>query len=134
MTDLIEVKTADLVGEALGWAVGTTEGMTLELAAPSGYIIFYRVVYRRGGDTSWVLQRYNPWEDWGQVGRLVLKHEVSLRSPQHVEDAWVAWVPLGGRGYAQAGNDPLIAICRAIVAADLGDTVKVPKLLKPLPQ
>ncbi|TRZ56251.1 DUF2591 domain-containing protein, partial [Pseudomonas alloputida] len=27
MTDLIEVKTANLVGEALGWAVGTAEGL-----------------------------------------------------------------------------------------------------------
>ncbi|WP_313446928.1 phage protein NinX family protein, partial [Pseudomonas sp.] len=34
MTDLIEVKTADLVGEALGWAVGKAEGLNLELVPP----------------------------------------------------------------------------------------------------
>ncbi|WP_313447383.1 phage protein NinX family protein, partial [Pseudomonas sp.] len=34
MTDLIGVKTSDLVGEALGWAVGTAEGLNLELVPP----------------------------------------------------------------------------------------------------
>ena len=36
MTDLIEVKTADLAGEALGWAIGKAEGLDLQLAPP-GY-------------------------------------------------------------------------------------------------
>ena len=34
MTDLIGVKTADLVSEALGWAVGKAEGLNLELVPP----------------------------------------------------------------------------------------------------
>lgn len=29
MTDLIEVKTADLSGKTLGWAAGTAEGLDL---------------------------------------------------------------------------------------------------------
>ena len=36
MTDLIEVKAADLSGEALGWAVGKAEDLDLQLAEP-GY-------------------------------------------------------------------------------------------------
>ncbi len=34
MTDLIEVKTADLAGEALSWAVGKAEGLDVLIAPP----------------------------------------------------------------------------------------------------
>lgn len=36
MSELIEVKTADLVGEQLAWAVGKAEGLDVRLAPP-GY-------------------------------------------------------------------------------------------------
>ncbi|MGE7352314.1 phage protein NinX family protein, partial [Pseudomonas qingdaonensis] len=34
MSDLIEVKTADLVGEQLAWAVAKAEGLDVHVAKP----------------------------------------------------------------------------------------------------
>ncbi|ERL02451.1 hypothetical protein O999_05960 [Pseudomonas putida LF54] len=62
MTDLIEVKTADLVGEALGWAVGKAEGIDVFLAPPQ-YGNSWRVFARYGGQAIEHTKRYNPWED-----------------------------------------------------------------------
>jgi hypothetical protein len=129
MTDLIEVKTADLSGEALGWAVGKAEGLELELVGPSGYITFFRVFYRRGGKASWVLERFNPWEDWALGGPLIEQHMVSLHCPQSTDDVWAAWVITDKGEFCQGGDNAVIAACRAIVSAKLGDTVKVPKEL-----
>lgn len=134
MTDMIEVKTADLAGEALGWAVGKAEGLELELAGPSGYITFYRVFYRRGGKTSWVFERFNPWENWALGGPLIDRLRIGLSAPPAIdlnnEIGWQAR-PDDGMTFWHSGTTALIATCRAIVAAKLGDTVQVPKELRP---
>lgn len=129
MTALIEVKTADLAREALGWAVGKAEGLEMEIAVPSGYITFSRVFYRRGGKVSWVLERFNPWEDWAVGGPVMQKHNVSLHCPQPEWHYWAAWITDNGKDVAQGAHLPLPAACRAIVAHKLGDTVQVPKEL-----
>ena len=71
MTDLIGVKTADLVSEALGWAVGKAEGLNLELVPPQ-YGNPWRVFARYQGQAIEHTKRYNPWEDWALAGPLVL--------------------------------------------------------------
>lgn len=133
MTDLIEVKAADLTGEALGWAVGKAEGLELELAGPSGYITFYRVLRRRGGKASWVYERYNPWENWALGGPLIDKHRVWLEPPvaSFKYEALIYGADGALAAYSGQCDSSLIATCRAIVAAKLGDTVKVPKVLLP---
>lgn len=52
-------------------------------------------------------------------------HEVS-------DDYWEAWVTGREEHRYKGGDAPLVAICRAVVASQLGDTVKVPaELFKP---
>lgn len=128
MTDLIEVKTADLVGEALGWAVGKAEGLNLELVPPQ-YGNPWRVFARYQGQAIEHTKRYNPGEDWALGGPLIEKHMVSLHCPQSTDDVWASWVITNKGEFCQAGDNALIATCRAIVAAKLGDTVQVPKEL-----
>ncbi|EPN6726292.1 DUF2591 domain-containing protein [Pseudomonas putida] len=131
MTELIEVKTADLVGEALGWAVGTAEGLDLQLAEPGYNGVPWRVFARYQGQAIEHTKRFNPWEDWALGGPLMHKHNVSLRCPQEERDYWAAWITDNGKDVADGADLPLPAACRAIVAQKLGDTVQVPKELMP---
>ncbi|CAH0646709.1 MULTISPECIES: DUF2591 domain-containing protein [Pseudomonas] len=130
MTDLIEVKAADLVGEALGWAVGMAEGLELELEPPH-YNTSWRVFARHRYTVTEQAKRFNPWEDWAVGGPLLQKHNVSLHCPQKDWDYWAAWITENGKDVAQGADFPLPAACRAIVAHKLGDTVQVPKELMP---
>ena len=131
MTDLIEVKTADLAGEALGWAVGKAEGVDLQLAPPGYNGVPWRVFARYQGQAIEHTKRFNPWEDWAVGGPLIEKRMVSLHCPQSTDDVWAGWVITDKGEFCQAGDSALIAACRAIVAAKLGDTVQVPKELMP---
>ncbi|MCK2116660.1 MULTISPECIES: DUF2591 domain-containing protein [Pseudomonas] len=130
MTDLIEVKTADLVGEALGWAVGMADGLELEMEPPH-YNTSWRVFARHRYTVTEQAKRFNPWEDWAVGGPLLQKHNVSLHCPQKDWDYWAAWITENGKDVAQGADFPLPAACRAIVAHKLGDTVQVPKELMP---
>ena len=130
MTNLIEAKTADLVGEQLGWAVGKAEGLDVLLAPPI-YGNPWRVFVRHTGEVTIREVRYNPWDDWALGGPLIEKHMVSLHCPQSTDDVWAGWVITDKGEFCQAGDSALIASCRAIVAARLGDTAQVPKELMP---
>lgn len=129
MTDLIEVKTADLAGEALGWAVGKAEGLDLQLTPPGYNGVPWRVFARYQGQAIEHTKRFNPWEDWAVGGPLIEKRMVSLHCPQSTDDVWAGWVITDKGEFCQAGDSAPIAACRAIVSAALGDTVQVPKEL-----
>jgi len=123
MTDPIEVKTADLVGEALGWAVGKAEGLDVFLAPPQ-YGNPWRVFARYQATATERIKRYNPWEDWALAGPLLEKHRVWM----HVSGTtWSALIS----GWVGGEERPTVAICRSIITAKFGDTVQVPKELMP---
>lgn len=123
MTDLIEVKTADLVGEALGWAVGKAEGLDVYLEPPGYNGVPWRVFARYQGEAIVHTKRYNPWEDWALAGLLLDKHRISLI---YAFEEYEALIGMTGSGYHPSST---IAVCRAIVATKIGDTVQVPKEL-----
>ncbi|MGN8259454.1 phage protein NinX family protein [Pseudomonas sp. SMSB3] len=137
MTKLIKVKTGDLAGEALGWAVGKAEGLDLFLAPPE-YGNPWRVFARYQASETEHTKRYNPWKDWALGGLLIDKHHVQTsfngsgfsRSP--TGEYWCAYVcrPSGQQEFPSGGGpNALTAVCRAIAQAKLGDTVQVPKEL-----
>lgn len=128
MTDLIEVRTADLTGEALGWAVGKAEGLDVLLAPPQ-YGNPWRVFARYQATATEHTKRHNPWQDWALGGPLIEKNMVSLHCPQSTDDVWAGWVITDKGEFCQGGDSALIASCRSIVAAKLGDAVQVPKEL-----
>jgi len=119
------VKTADLVSEALGWAVGKAEGLNLELVPPQ-YGNPWRVFARYQGQAIEHTKRYNPWEDWALAGPLVLKHKLSI-DPRRNAGTWGAY----SDRWVNACKTPQIAVCLAVVIATLGHTVQVPKELMP---
>jgi hypothetical protein len=98
------VKTSDLIGPALDWAVAKCEGVPVE--AP-GY------VWEIG---KWVNQ-YST--DWAQGGPIIEREGIDLvkmhGSGWHAELKRIAH-----------GPTPLIAAMRAYVASKLGDEVEIP--------
>ena len=129
MTDLIEVKTADLTGEALGWAVGKAEGLDLQLAPPGYNGVPWRVFALYQGQAIEHTKRYNPWEDWALGGPLIDKYEADFQWAR--PGMLRAVVSVGQSVRAARAETHLLAAGRAIVSAALGDTVRVPKELMP---
>ena len=130
MTDLIEVKTADLAGEALHWAVAIAENLE-PFVQPPEYGNPHRVFLPK---KYYIGERYTPSTDWSQGGPLIEKYNVQLSFNGHRSGGFCAYVcndngveyrPSGG------GRTHLVAACRAVVASKFPNVVKVPKELMP---
>ncbi|WP_455923330.1 phage protein NinX family protein [Pseudomonas putida] len=134
MTELVEVGTPDLSGEALNWAVGKAEGLDVFLAPPV-YGNPWRVFVRYAGEVTIRDVRYAPQGCWADGGPLIDKHIECLESFAGATEWSAACFGSGGPMaiilHRHSGETALIAACRAIVAAKLGDTVQVPKELIP---
>lgn len=125
MTDLIEVKTVDLAGEALAWAVAKAEGLEPKLEAPhygNGWRVFCDTTF--GGS-----KRYNPQEDWALGGPLIDKYYPTFSFVGGLTRAEV--ILASGESFPVTATNYLVAACRTIAAARHGETVQVPKELMP---
>jgi len=142
MSDMIEVKTTHLTGLALNYAVGIADGRELELPCTSigrQYVAWCDpFVVKRDGKPDFhdkTRRRWEPSSDWSQGGQLIEAHAITL-APYSMDlgglpHYWVA-EPWGECPLPIDGDTPLIAACRAVVAAKLGEIVKVPaELVKP---
>lgn len=116
MTSMIEVKVAELSGPALDWAVAQAEGHPVSILGGELLDSYPEDCPCYGNGL------YEPSADWGQGGPLIDKHRMSFEDG--VTDFYA--VCAGGEGYGPAH---LVAACRAIVSAALGDTVQVPSEL-----
>ncbi|MBC3948331.1 phage protein NinX family protein [Pseudomonas folii] len=128
MTNLVEMKTADLTGEALNCSVAKALGLHVYLAEPH-YMNAHRVMVRYTPEGCHFEQekRFQPSTDWAQGGELIDKYEIVFAFfPDDAERYWASCCSMSGEEY---GPTHLIAACRAIVASVLGDTVSVPKEL-----
>lgn len=144
MTAFAEVDTATLKGEALNWAACVADGLTPHLEAPhygNGWRVF--VVRNRGASTY--SERYQPESDWGQGGQLMDKHNVELmrfgEQAFYERDPYWNQKPCVGayiREYhgctynevhieqCVTADTRLVAVCRAVVMANLGPVVSIP--------
>lgn len=129
MTDLIEVTTAELVGEALGWAVGKAEGMDVYLEPPGYNGVPWRVFARYRGQVIEHTKRYNPWEDWSLAGALQDKYVRLVERSADGESVAITWRPGSCREGEGWGDTTPVAVCRSIVELIRGDIVQVPKEL-----
>ncbi|MBL7231423.1 MAG: DUF2591 domain-containing protein [Pseudomonas sp.] len=122
MTEFVEVKTSELTGAALDWAVAKAEGMPALIYPTDPHYVYIDMPGRGCGP-------YMPSHAWFEGGPLIEKYKLDIGAPMENQNGpWNAateWAhPLGYKG-----DTPLIAACRAIVASVLGDTVSVPKEL-----
>ncbi|MCK0547904.1 phage protein NinX family protein [Pseudomonas syringae pv. aptata] len=116
MSELVEVKTPDLVGTALDWAVAKVEGVELALVGDYPHVVV-------GGR---LLGNYRPSTNWSQCGPLIEKYKPEFEVNRFNDTVWAR---LQGSDLKSRGETHLIAACRAIVALVLGETVSVPKEL-----
>jgi len=103
------MKTSELTGAALDWAVAKANGNT-------GHFL---------------IDGYSPSTNWAQGGPIIEREGINLDNYAKNPN-WSAWTPAPERdsGEAQAyGPTPLIAAMRCYVASKLGDTIDVPEAL-----
>uniref|UniRef100_A0AAU6W484 DUF2591 domain-containing protein n=1 Tax=Pseudomonas phage Aurca01 TaxID=3138527 RepID=A0AAU6W484_9VIRU len=131
MSEFVEVKTADLIGAALDWAVAQVEEVkTIMLSPrfkePKKPFALYGSMAMPIGDGE---QGYAPSTCWHCGGPLIEKYKLDIGAPlENKCGPWNAATEWGNfTGYN--AETPLIAACRAIVASVLGETVSVPKEL-----
>ncbi len=116
----MKIKTSELTGDFLVWAVATCEGM---LAEPWLW-----------GDEQEVLMRYKFPTNWEHGGPIIEREEIGIKRNAPCSDGrqWEASgsITAKGAGYQFAyGPTPLIAAMRCYVASKLGDEVDVPEEL-----
>ncbi len=109
------MKTSELTGAALDWAVAKAEGKEMKA---------WRT-YKR-------LNQVNYTTDWAQGGAIIEQERINLHCGDGTwgvkEGIWEASHP--DSLYVQRGNTPLEAAMRVYVAAKLGDEVEVPDNVK----
>jgi hypothetical protein len=125
----MKIKTSELTGAALNWAVAKCEGVSF-VHGDCEYELDGRV-FQRGGCS--VERRYST--DWSQGGPIIERKGIGLlkvrnRLPHQQWDA-------GEEGETETefwgivcGPTPLIAAMRCHVIDELGDEVDIPEELK----
>lgn len=115
---MVQVKTAELIGKALDYAVAVAEGHPLCEECMSGAVAL--IIGTGYGD----LEPFAPSTDWGTGGALLEKHAIGFVG----QDAfnWLAFSSPADETHRGIGPTHLIAACRLIVAATTGLVVSVP--------
>ena len=108
------MKTSELTGHALDWAVAMCEGIDHDTAALN--IMF-------GDDNDWFLA---PSTDWAQGGPIIEAWMIDVGT---YRGAWRAARHVGSLPTYGYGPTPLIAAMRCYVASKLGDDVEIPEAL-----
>jgi hypothetical protein len=102
----MKVKTSELTGVALDWAVCVCEG-----ESPSRYT------------------QYST--DWAQAGPIVEREKIELgHMYSDRKFFWIATRSENGALSEESGPTPLIAAMRCYVASQLGDEIEIPEELQ----
>jgi Protein of unknown function (DUF2591) len=111
----MKIKTNQLTGAALDWAVAKCEGVTVLPKMRGGcYVTLNK------GET--VLLCYST--DWAQGGPIIEREKTTL---EWTGEDWMSYIRHDEEFF---GPTPLIAAMRCYVASKLGDEVEIPEELK----
>lgn len=105
----MKVKTTDLPGSALDWAVAKCEGESF----PKCWVLVQ-------GD-GWE-ELYQPSTDWSQGGPIIEREKIEVGL---TEDLYDRWFSCKGK-FLYYGPTPLVAAMRCYVASKLGEEVELP--------
>ncbi|MBD2822648.1 DUF2591 family protein [Xenorhabdus sp. 42] len=137
----MKLKTSELTGRALDFSVAQAIGMDIYICGrvsddEYGWIGNYNVtaaafekpIITVGflGDIRIEYQgtskEYSPSTDWSQCGHLIEKYKVKVEYSSHV---WLASCK-NKRRLISLGRTPQIAICRAVIDAQIGSEIDIP--------
>ena len=137
------MKTSELTGHALNWAVAMAEGDKVyrpRLGRPSDWD--KEAYLKDGSDDRWVVRvqnprvahfvdwTYNPSGDWMQGGPIIEREGISVmyrtgvRMIANINGQYEQTI-----GHRHKGNLGLIVAMRCYVASKLGDDIEIPKEL-----
>ena len=120
MTEWISVKTSELRGQALDWAVAS---------ALNGKPVFLKVFGSNtlGFDITNLVIHGNvkPTRDWGQCGVLIDEYGIEFKWLSDVVIEAYSYTMIENRAW---GYNHREAVCR-LIAMELGETVMVPSIL-----
>tara|TARA_R110000868_G_scaffold90159_1_gene250567 strand:+ start:2700 stop:3011 length:312 start_codon:yes stop_codon:yes gene_type:complete len=103
------MKTSELTGVALDWAVAKCEGVEVR-------ILERQIVWP---------EDYAPSTDWAQGGPIIQQEKIDVMYEHDMR-----WIAVPQKGVESHGPTPLIAAMRCYVASKLGDDIEIPKDLK----
>lgn len=112
----MKLKTSELQGAALDWAVAKCEGWPLDIWFDEDQLPMVR-------DDE--VPEYKPSTDWSQGGPIIEREELSGLKCYGIGN----WECNNGDIFCE-GPTPLIAAMRCFVASKLGDEIEVPEELK----
>jgi hypothetical protein len=121
----MKVKTSDLIGPALDWAVAQCEGFPTR-NHDENYIM---------ADVGGMWDYFSPSTDWAQGGPIIereLIRTIPWMEGTNVDSAkcwWAGKYIASGDSFGFTGPTPLIAAMRCYVISKLGDTVDIPEEL-----
>jgi len=124
------MKTSELTGDALNWAVAKCEGYVVTSDGIS-------TLLKRGGELL-VLGpgssplNYSPQTNWAQGGPIIERERISIHHLQS-GNYWLAQPQTTIKNVKPKGvygPTPLIATMRYFVASKLGDEIEIPKELE----
>lgn len=113
------MKTSELTGAALDWAVAKCEGIELIDGCYNRLLVDGRMSIGQS-----MLSPYKPSTDWAQGGAIIEREGISLFNC-YGDSEWSA----STEAYEYHATTPLIAAMRCYVASKLGDEVDVPEEL-----
>ena len=130
----MKIKTQDLTGPALDWAV--LEALKPDLKHPerAGVSTFGPLFGKGYKYPSWGATKYAPSRDWKEGGPIIERERIQLRDHKDIDGHWTAMTHVidGGmvlRSIFEDGPTPLVAAMRAYVASKMGDDIDVPNEL-----
>jgi len=106
------MKTSELTGAALDWAVAKAEGRTDVRVDDDGELV--------GQD------EFDYSTDWAQGGPIIEREKIAV---WHRGDEWPWRAQQSDTSHLKGGTTPLIAAMRCYVASKLGKEVEIPKEL-----
>ncbi len=122
------MKTSELTGAQLDWAVAKSKGVAVEIRRHSSHPML--LIFERGDE-------YGPSYNWSQGGPIIDRKGITV-GPYHdkgerVPNSWQAYAGWDHEEmeskFEQDGPTALIAAMRCLVASELGDEVEIPKEL-----
>ena len=121
----MKIKTNELTGSALDWAVAEAQKIKVHRSKSGKWMTANYGEFNHRHGAPW----YQPSTDWAQGGPIIEREKIRIRPAhfglwcalyqhtEHVEDEELV------------GPTPLIAAMRCYVASKLGDEVEIPKEL-----
>lgn len=130
----MKVKTSELQGAALDWAVAVALDWKIERPQDGQFIDNEGNRWLAGWRQYAPKISFSPSTSWAQAGPLRDKYRIDILDFSEDDEPMVSASYLKGNGlYSIEADAALVAICRVVVAINIGDVVEVPdELVKEL--